>query len=71
MQPVKTSVIDDFLFVSRYLALESLCSMANSEFSADAVRKHQEIVIQALKVCLVAVSIWPFIERGKNARPTC
>ncbi|XP_065070823.1 AP-2 complex subunit alpha-2-like [Rhopilema esculentum] len=33
----------------RYLALESLCSMANSEFSADAVRKHQEIVIQALK----------------------
>ena len=24
--------------------------MANSEFSADAVRKHQETVIQALKV---------------------
>eukprot|EP00112_Aurelia_sp_Birch-Aquarium-sp1_P008540 Seg1944.9 transcript_id=Seg1944.9/GoldUCD/mRNA.D3Y31 product="AP-2 complex subunit alpha-2" protein_id=Seg1944.9/GoldUCD/D3Y31 len=33
----------------RYLALESLCNMANSEFSADAVRKHQETVIQALK----------------------
>jgi len=33
----------------RYLALESLCSLANSEFSADAVRKHQETVIQALK----------------------
>eukprot|EP00794_Sanderia_malayensis_P018198 gene18198-20014_t len=33
----------------RYLALESLCAMSNSEFSADAVRKHQETVIQALK----------------------
>jgi len=33
----------------RYLALESLCLMANSEFSAEAVRKHQETVINALK----------------------
>ena len=34
----------------RYLALESLCLMANSEFSAEAVRKHQETVINSLKV---------------------
>lgn len=33
----------------RYLALESLCAMANSEFSAEAVRKHQETVINSLK----------------------
>lgn len=33
----------------RYLALESLCTMANSESSAEAVRKHQETVITALK----------------------
>lgn len=33
----------------RYLALESLCSMSNAEFSAEAVRKHQETVINALK----------------------
>ncbi|KXJ10809.1 AP-2 complex subunit alpha-2 [Exaiptasia diaphana] len=33
----------------RYLALEGLCLMANSEFSADAVKKHQETVIGALK----------------------
>ena len=37
-------------FLCRYLALEGLCSMANSEFSADAVRKHQETVVSALKV---------------------
>ena len=34
----------------RYLALESLCSLANTEFSAEAVRKHQETVINSLKV---------------------
>lgn len=33
----------------RYLALEGLCLMSNSEFSADAVRKHQETVVSALK----------------------
>lgn len=33
----------------RYLALEGLCLMSNSEFSADAVRKHQETVVGALK----------------------
>jgi len=33
----------------RYLALEGLCLLANSEFSVDAVRKHQETVINALK----------------------
>ena len=44
------SLLDIVFGFSRYLALESLCSLANSEFSADAVRKHQETVIQALKV---------------------
>ena len=34
----------------RYLALEGLCLMSNSEFSVDAVRKHQETVVGALKV---------------------
>ncbi|KAK3747634.1 hypothetical protein QZH41_002388 [Actinostola sp. cb2023] len=33
----------------RYLALEGLCLMSNSEFSADAVKKHQETVMSALK----------------------
>lgn len=33
----------------RYLALEGLCLMSNSEFSVDAVRKHQETVVGALK----------------------
>ena len=34
----------------RYLALESLCLLATSEFSHDSVKKHQETVINALKV---------------------
>ncbi len=34
----------------RYLALESMCLLAASEFSHDAVKKHQETVINALKV---------------------
>ncbi|KAI9559719.1 hypothetical protein GHT06_013724 [Daphnia sinensis] len=33
----------------RYLALESLCLLATSEFSHDSVKKHQETVINALK----------------------
>lgn len=33
----------------RYLALESMCLLATSEFSHDAVKKHQETVIMALK----------------------
>uniref|UniRef100_H2Z4M0 AP-2 complex subunit alpha n=1 Tax=Ciona savignyi TaxID=51511 RepID=H2Z4M0_CIOSA len=33
----------------RYLALESMCLLAGSEFSADAVKKHRETVINALK----------------------
>ena len=36
--------------IPRYLALEGLCLMSNSEFSVDAVRKHQETVVSALKV---------------------
>ena len=34
-----------------YLALESMCLLAASEFSHDAVKKHQDTVIAALKVC--------------------
>jgi len=46
----------------RYLALESMCLLATSEFSHDAVRKHQETIINALKVnlwnvCLYAVCV--------------
>jgi len=33
----------------RYLALEGMCLLATSEFSHDAVKKHQETVITALK----------------------
>ncbi|XP_077995107.1 AP-2 complex subunit alpha-2-like [Glandiceps talaboti] len=33
----------------RYLALESMCLLASSEFSREAVKKHQETVITALK----------------------
>ncbi|XP_054706198.1 AP-2 complex subunit alpha-2-like [Uloborus diversus] len=33
----------------RYLALESMCLLATSEFSHDAVKKHQETIINALK----------------------
>lgn len=33
----------------RYLALESMCLLATSEFSHDAVKKHQETVITSLK----------------------
>lgn len=33
----------------RYLALESMCLLATSEFSHEAVKKHQETVMNALK----------------------
>lgn len=33
----------------RYLALESMCLLATSEFSHEAVKKHQETVVNALK----------------------
>lgn len=34
----------------RYLALECMCLLATSEISHDAVKKHQETVVNALKV---------------------
>ncbi|KAI5703090.1 hypothetical protein M8J76_015754 [Diaphorina citri] len=34
----------------RYLALESMCSLANSELSHEAVKKHQEVVILSMKM---------------------
>jgi AP-2 complex subunit alpha len=33
----------------RYLALESMCLLSTSEFSHEAVKKHQETIINALK----------------------
>lgn len=36
----------------RYLALESMCTLASSEFSHEAVKTHIETVINALKVRL-------------------
>lgn len=39
----------------RYLALESMCTLATSEFSHEAVKKHQETVINALKVTLMSL----------------
>ena len=41
----------------RYLALESMCLLATSEFSHDAVKKHQETVINALKVNFAIESV--------------
>ena len=38
------------MFVFRYLALEGLCAMSQSDYSSDAVRKHQETIVKALKV---------------------
>lgn len=43
----------------RYLALESMCLLATSEFSHDAVKKHQETVINALKVSTLPYSTIP------------
>lgn len=34
----------------RYLALESMCTLASSEFSHETVKTHIETVINALKV---------------------
>lgn len=34
----------------RYLALESMCHLATSEFSHEEVKKHQEVVILSMKV---------------------
>lgn len=36
--------------LDRYLALESMCLLATSEFSHEAVKKHQETVVNSLKV---------------------
>jgi len=50
-----TFMVDDF--VLRYLALESMCLLAASEFSHDAVKKHQDTVITALKVSQVTTAL--------------
>lgn len=45
-----SNIFFNLTILLRYLALEGLCLMSNSEFSVDAVRKHQETVVSALKV---------------------
>lgn len=40
----------------RYLALESMCTLASSEFSHEAVKTHIETVINALKVCIMLLT---------------
>lgn len=63
----------------RYLALESMCTLASSEFSHEAVKTHIETVINALKVnikCTVGfqsllpplVSV-PFFTASSPSRP--
>ena len=42
----------------RYLALESMCTLASSEFSHEAVKTHIETVINALKVRPRAHTLW-------------
>lgn len=41
----------------RYLALESMCTLASSEFSHEAVKTHMETVINALKVSLAQLDV--------------
>lgn len=41
----------------RYLALESMCLLATSEFSHDAVKKHQETVVTSLKVGILFTAL--------------
>lgn len=46
----------------RYLALESMCTLASSEFSHEAVKTHIETVINALKVvppCFLSADVMP------------
>lgn len=43
----------------RYLALESMCTLASSEFSHEAVKTHIDTVINALKVQPLPYSEWP------------
>lgn len=37
----------------RYLALESMCHLATSEFSHEAVKKHEDVVILSMKVIIL------------------
>uniref|UniRef100_A0A7M4FFW6 AP-2 complex subunit alpha n=1 Tax=Crocodylus porosus TaxID=8502 RepID=A0A7M4FFW6_CROPO len=50
----------------RYLALESMCTLASSEFSHEAVKTHIETVINALKVRGVGVKCSLLIQNHKT-----
>lgn len=50
----------------RYLALESMCLLANSEFSHEAVKKHQEVVILSMKVSLSSICITSLTKQYDN-----
>lgn len=58
----------------RYLALESMCTLASSEFSHEAVKTHIDTVINALKVC--PRPWYPYVastvpQRGPELKPGC
>lgn len=38
----------------RYLALESMCHLATSEFSHEAVKKHEDVVILSMKAIIIS-----------------
>ena len=44
------------VLLCRYLALESMCLLATSEFSHEAVKKHQETVVTSLKVHILVLN---------------
>lgn len=54
----------------RYLALESMCLLATSEFSHEAVKKHQEVVILSMKVfqqsCIMKIMVFVVSKRAKE-----
>lgn len=49
-RPSISNILTLCVSLFRYLALESMCLLATSEFSHEAVKKHLETVILALKV---------------------
>lgn len=50
----------------RYLALESMCTLASSEFSHEAVKTHIETVINALKVRAFMSKVGKWIIEGEG-----
>lgn len=53
----------------RYLALESMCTLASSEFSHEAVKTHINTVINALKVSQLCEKLMRFKMSQENLQP--